>query len=257
MDSNTDGKTRRVILKSSATPVYRQVADHLERDVLSQRKLGGKIPLPSENALATEFDVSRVTIRQALDRLHFKGLIYREKGKGSYIRSLHLGGVTGLGSFTTEVELSGGEPDSKLVSFEETTSLPDGMLQHVVRPLLPTDAFLLLSRVRLVGGVPVAKEDAYLPKDLYPGFSAENLGSGSLYQMMRDTWGYEPAWADVAIEPSTADADLAAQLEIEVGAPVVVAWRVTSSEQDQVLEFVRSVYRGDGFALTINRHKLG
>jgi DNA-binding GntR family transcriptional regulator len=66
-----------------------------------------------------------------------------------------------------------------------------------------------------------------------------------------------PAWADAAIEPAVATAETAALLDIEVGAPVVVAWRVTSSEQDQVLEYVRSVYSGAGFALTVRRHKIG
>ena len=62
--------------------------------------------------------------------------------------------------------------------------------------------------------------------------------------------------SDAAVEPGVANEAIAKHLGIKIGAPVVVAWRVTSSEHDEVLEYVRAIYRGDGFALTIRRHKI-
>ncbi len=256
MEANLASKTRRCVQKSSASPVYRQVAELLERDMQSSRSRSERTALPSENELAAEFKVSRVTVRQALDELHRKGLIYREKGRGSYPRSQHIGGVTGFGSFTSEVENAGSSPSSRFVDFVKVSSLPEGMKIHLTKVPSKSKAYHCLTRVRCVDYCPVAYEETYLDIEAYPGIERADVENGSLYATMRHLWGYEPAWADAAIEPAVADEAIAEHLDIKVGAPVVVAWRVTSSEQDEVLEYVRSIYRGDGFALTVRRHKI-
>ncbi len=257
MATKASSTIRRFVRRSDSLPVYRQLAIALERDVLRSQTHEHKMALPSENVLSAEFGVSRVTVRQALDELHFKGLIYREKGRGSYARSNRIEGLTGFGSFTAEVEATGAYPSSILIGLSKVAGLPEAMIRHLVDPPGSDDGFHKLSRIRCVDGRPVAIEDSYLPQALYPGLTKATVAKGSLYNAMREHWGLNPAWADAALEPSTADTELAGHLGMAVGAPVVIAWRVTSSEQDQVLEYVRSVYRGDGFALTIRRHKIG
>jgi GntR family transcriptional regulator len=251
-----DGKARRFIQKASPLPVYRQVAIHLEREMQQSRLTRLKTALPSENELAAEFKVSRVTVRQALDELHRKGLIYREKGRGSFARSQHIVGVTGFGSFTSEVENAGAMPSSRFIDFVKVEALPTEMMRHLAKAPVEGGGYYCLTRVRCVDDRPVAFEETYLDAETYPGISKSDVESGSLYAAMRRLWGYEPAWADAAIEPGVANETIANHLGIDIGAPVVVAWRVTSSEQDEVLEYVRSVYRGEGFALTIRRHKI-
>lgn len=249
-------RTRRFVQKTSLLPVYRQVANVLERDMQRGQSGNERTALPSENDLAAEFKVSRVTVRQALGELHRKGLIYREKGRGSYARSQHILGVTGFGSFTSEVENSGATPNSRFIEFVKVADLPGDMTLHLAKPPATDGGYFRLTRVRCVDEMPVAYEETYLDVEAYAGIKKSDVETGSLYAMMRSLWGYEPAWADAAIEPDVADETIAKHLEITVGAPVVVAWRVTSSEHDEVLEYVRSVYRGDGFALTVRRHKI-
>jgi GntR family transcriptional regulator len=256
MKALATSKARRFVQRSGASPVYRQVADLLERDMQQCPSRSERTALPSENELAAEFKVSRVTVRQALDELHRKGLIYREKGRGSYARSQHIGGVTGFGSFTSEVENAGSKPTSRIVDFVKVSGLPDGMKIHLAKLPPKNNGYHCLTRVRCVDSRPVAYEETYLDTETYPGLERADVEKGSLYATMRQLWGYEPAWADAAIEPGVADEAISKHLGIKVGAPVVVAWRVTSSEQDEVLEYVRAIYRGDGFALTVRRHKI-
>ena len=220
------------------------------------RSRSERTALPSENELAAEFKVSRVTVRQALDELHRKGLIYREKGRGSYARSQHIGGVTGFGSFTSEVENAGSKPSSRFIDLVKVSSLPAGMKHHLAKAPVKNNGYHCLTRVRCVDALPVAFEETYLDIEAYPGIERADVENGSLYATMQRLWGYEPAWADAAIEPGVADEAIANHLGIKVGAPVVVVWRVTSSEHDEVLEYVRAIYRGDGFALTVRRHKI-
>lgn len=249
-------RTGRFVQRTSPFPVYRQVAELLERDMQRGSSRSERAALPSENELATEFKVSRVTVRQAMDELHRKGLIYREKGRGSYPRSQHIVGVTGFGSFTSEVQNAGGEPSSRFVDFVKILGLPEGLKIHLAKVPAGDKVYHRLTRVRCVDDRPVAYEETFLDIETYPGIEKADVESGSLYVTMRRLWGYEPAWADAAIEPGVADEVIAKHLDIEVGTPVVIAWRVTSSEQDEVLEYVRSIYRGDGFALTVRRHKI-
>jgi GntR family transcriptional regulator len=256
MQTKPSSKMRRFVQRTSSSPVYRQVADLLERDMHHSRSHGDRTVLPSENELAAEFKVSRVTVRQALDELHRKGLIYREKGRGSFARSQHIGGVTGFGSFTTEVENIGAKPSSRFIEFAKVESLPTAMRVHLANAPKCKEGYFCLSRVRCVDGQAVAYEEAYLDVETYPGIGKSDVESGSLYATMQRLWGYVPAWADAAIEPGVADTTIAQHLDIKVGAPIVVTWRVTSSEQDEVLEYVRAIYRGDGFALTVRRHKI-
>jgi GntR family transcriptional regulator len=256
MQAKSSSKTRRFVQKASSFPIYRQVADLLERDMQQSRSQTERTALPSENELAAEFKVSRVTVRQALDELHRKGLIYREKGRGSYARLQHIGGVTGFGSFTSEVENIGSKPSSRFIDFVKVESLPAGMKHHLAKVPAKNKGFYCLSRVRCVDARPVAFEETYLDVETYPGIGKSDVESGSLYATMRRQWGYEPAWADAAIEPGVADEIIAKHLDIKVGAPVVVTWRITSSEHDEVLEYVRAIYRGGGFALTVRRHKI-
>ncbi len=256
MKALSASKARRFVQKSGASPVYRQVADLLARDMQHGVSRSERTALPSENELAAEFKVSRVTVRQALDELHRKGLIYREKGRGSYARSQHIGGVTGFGSFTSEVENAGSKPTSRFIDLVKVASLPAGIKIHLAKTLPKDKNYHCLTRVRCVDSKPVAYEETYLDTETYPGLERADVEKGSLYATMRRLWGYQPAWADAAIEPGVADEVIAKHLGIKVGAPVVIAWRVTSSEQDEVLEYVKAIYRGDGFVLTVRRHKI-
>ena len=247
----------RFVRRTNGMPAYRQMAVHLEEEMRNMRRVGARTALPSENELAAEFKVSRVTARQALDELHRKGLIYREQGRGSYVRSQHVTGVSGFGSFTAEVENAGARPGSRFFGFSQVDDLPEGFFPHLTQRPNPGAGYHCLTRVRCVDDRPVALEDTYLSIETYPELKRADVETGSLYAVMQKRWGLVPAWADAAIEPAVATQEIAERLEIERGAPVVVAWRVTSSEHDEVLEYVRSIYSGAGFALTVRRHKIG
>ena len=73
-----------MILNDGPTPLYYQLKSVIE-DRIRSRDLKERERLPSETELCTEFGVSRITVRQALSELLKDGLIYRERGKGTYI----------------------------------------------------------------------------------------------------------------------------------------------------------------------------
>ena len=65
-----------------------------------------------------------------------------------------------------------------------------------------------------------------------------------------------PAWTDALFKPVAASQEEAEALQIAVGTPLLTAWRVTLTENDQVAEYVKSTYRGDDFMLHVSRYRL-
>ncbi len=77
------------INKNSAIPIYRQLEEQVEQSIKDGTWQPGSA-LPSETALAARFRISVMTVRQAMSHLVNKGLIYREKGRGTFIAPLPL-----------------------------------------------------------------------------------------------------------------------------------------------------------------------
>ncbi len=245
---------KKPIRKSGAVPMYMQVAEILDGEVKSRN--GAHFALPSEGELSREFGVSRVTIRQALKQLETRGVIYSEHGRGYFSTASRMKGVSGFHSFTTEVRKLGAEPGSLIVAYEEGQPLSPAFRKHLQTEGESGSDFLFLRRVRSIDGNPVALEDAYLPTALYPSATRAMFEGASLYTEMAAIWGIVPTWTDALFEPAAATAEEAAHLKIEHGAPVLTVWRVTVTDTDQAVEYVKSVYKGDGFMLNVNRYRL-
>ena len=244
------------IQRSSAVPAYLQLSDILEGRISALSDDDRRRPLPSEADLSREFGLSRITVRQALKRIESKGLVYSEQGRGSFPTIPRIKGISGFHSFTTEVLRNGQRPGSRVLSAAMVGALPAEICEKLSVPAAEAGAQFHLRRLRLIDGVAVAVEDAFLPPDLYPGLDPATFGQGSLYEAIARQWGHEPAWTDALIEPAQATPEIAATFDIAAGDPVLIAWRVTLTASDQVFERVRSIYR-PGFALRVARHRLG
>lgn len=252
-DPATRVQTRkRPVRSAGAAPIYMQVAEILSEEIKSLQ--GTYSALPSEGDLSREFGVSRVTIRNALKQLEARGAIYSEQGRGYFTTTSRMRGLSGFHSFTSEVRRLGGVPASRLLDFQRDARLPEAFRKHL--QVAGSEAYLSLRRLRSIDGRPAALEDVYLPEAMYPQAERGMFEDGSLYDRMTGSWGITPAWADALFEPVAASAEEARLLEVSVGAPLLAVWRVTVTESDQVCEYVRSVYRGDGFVLHISRYRI-
>lgn len=245
---------KKPIRKSGAAPMYVQVAEILDAEVKARQ--GERFALPSEGELAREFNVSRVTIRQALKQLEIRGLIYSEHGRGYFNTASRIRGLSGFHSFTSEVLKLGGTPGSTVLAYEEGQKLPATFRKHLEAAEEHDEDFILLRRIRSIDGKPVAVENAYLPAKLFPAATRAIFEETSLYEEMTSTWGVVPTWTDAIFEPTAATREEADLLDIKPGTPVLTVWRVTATENDQPVEYVKSVYVGGGFTLNVNRYRL-
>ncbi len=248
-------KKPQAIRRGSTVPAYHQLADILRQRIADLPADQRTSPLPSEGDLARQYNLSRITVRQALKNLEAKGLVYSMQGKGSFPTVPRVPGISGFHSFTAEVTRNGQEPGARLLAMDEVGALPGDVVEKLSVPANEDGAQAHLRRLRLIDGAPIAVEDAWLPLDLFPDLDLADLGEGSLYAHLAERWGQEPAWTDALIEPERASDEIAKLLEIPAGDPVLIAWRVTLTADDKVFERVRSVYR-PGFALRVARYRL-
>jgi GntR family transcriptional regulator len=244
------------VRRAGAAPMYAQVSDILAAEIEGGARQNLGQQLPSENTLAQEFKVSRVTVRQALKRLETRGLIYSQQGRGYFKTTNRMGGVSGFHSFTREVQKAGGTPGAVVLECRIVGHLPPEMRSHLKVQHPANVALFYLKRIRTINSNPVALEDTYLPMNMYPGIETLNLGEGSLYSQIEDRWGVVPAWTDALFQPVAATDEQAKALHVPAGSPLLTAWRVTLTENDQVAEYVKSTYRGGDFMLHVSRYRL-
>ena len=233
-------------------PKHAQLSDVLTD--LSVRSLGPDIAIPSERELMTTYNVSRATVRRAIESLVADGLLHRIHGKGTFVSRPRLESRLHLASFSEDMRRRGLTPSTVLLGIE-----PDAPPAEVRNALGLDDHALAwrLDRVRLADGQPIALENGWYPQSLLPDLDRQNL-SGSLYQVFKDGYGLGIDAAEQTLWGETADATTARRLDAPLHTPLLVFRRI-SRAGDQLIEYVVSRYRGDRYQIhmSLGRDGLG
>ncbi|MEX2595555.1 MAG: GntR family transcriptional regulator, partial [Salibacteraceae bacterium] len=141
-------------------PLHKQISDWL-RNQVNDGSLKENEKLPSENELSDIFEVSRVTVRRALQTLENEQLIYRCQGLGSFVSDHRAHqSFAKLKDFEEELVGSGLQASSKVISFQQEKVTPEissylGVKENAI--------VVKLERVRLGNGQPIAYDITWLP----------------------------------------------------------------------------------------------
>lgn len=227
--------------RAQREPKYWALKQHL-LDLLDALPAGASIP--TERALASEFSVSRTTVRQALADLTAEGRLHRVQGKGTFAAEPKMAQRLQLSSYTEDIRAQGREPSSKLLEIDEIPA--EGELPKLLG--MRTGARVLrVRRLRLADGEPMALETTHLPSARFRGLRRQIAEGGSLYEALRERYGVELERAEETIETSLAGPQEAELLGADVGMPVLLLSRQTFATDGKPVEFVRSIYRGDRY----------
>jgi GntR family transcriptional regulator len=207
--------------------------------------------IPNEDRLSRMLGVSRITVRHALRNLEEAGLLRREHGRGTFVRSARvIAGVRGLTSFTQEMANLGLEAGSRLLELTEIPASAEVASALEVKAGTPA---IRLRRLRLGNNAPIGIQTVHMPAARVPGFAQIEDPGGSLYETLRARYGIVPREAREVYRVGTvADGD-AALLEIPAGSPVFVVERITS-DADGAFEFTVSTMRGDRYEIRSKLH---
>jgi GntR family transcriptional regulator len=223
-------------------PLYLQIKRWIERAVERGAVRPGDA-LPSERDLATRVEVSRVTVRKAVQQLVRDGVLVQRHGSGTFVASLGPRveqSLSQLTSFSEDMARRGMKVTSVPLDRGLFAPSPD---ESTVLNLSSGERVARLSRLRLADGVPLAIERAAFPETALADPVAVE---GSLYAHL-DRSGHRPVRAIQRIRAAALSGEDAALLETDAAAPSLHIERIGYLGSGRVVEFTRSVYRGDKY----------
>ena len=236
-------------MASATTPLYVRIREMLRTQIASGRLAAGE-RLPSETKLADTFATTRTTVRQALAQLAFEGLIQRRTGLGTFVSSRPVESridAQRVPSFEEQMEETGVRVTFRLLAFElEAAS------SAVASSLgLAADAPIFrLRRLRLVHGEVIGLEDRAMPETIGSAISAGALLSRPATRMIESVIGTPLGGMSVSVGAMAAPAEIARELEIRRGSPVLVRTHTFFDQEGRPVLTGDSVYRGDKYRFT-------
>jgi GntR family transcriptional regulator len=206
-------------------------------------------PLPAERELARELGVARMTLRKALDALVAESLLLRRQGSGTFVAPPKVAQRLTATSFSQDMRSRGMRPGSRTLI---AMNRPAGMAVGACLAIEPTAPILQVRRLRLADDIPMAIEELHVPCDLVPGLTGTDLIDHSFYDLLSRRYGLTLSGGTQTVEATLASAHDAAELGVPVGAPSFLFERTTRVSGGRVIEFVRSVYRGDRYRIVVD-----
>jgi len=228
--------------KDAAIPLYLQAKTALEEEIRSGL-YGVNQRLPSERDLCQRFGISRMTARQALKELERDGLVFSRVGKGTFVSEAKIEQqLRTLTGFSQDISDRGGKPSSRVLSIHILQASPS--LAATLR-LLPGAEVVELSRLRFSNDLPLCIEVAHIPHFLCPGLNQFDFSRESLYAVFGREYGHRLVRAEQTMEASLANSREMELLKMTSPAAVLRIERFTFNQNDALLEYVVSAYRGD------------
>ncbi len=203
-------------------------------------------PIPAERQLAADLGVSRLTLRAALDELVRDGYLDRRHGSGTYVTEPKIAQPLTLTSFSDDMRRRGMTPGSR--TLELTTTVAGARLAHRLA-VSPEARLIRVKRLRLADSKPMAMEVLHVPEVLVPGLTRADFEDHSFYELLRERYGITIASGSQSIEPTVTNEEESEVLGVPLHTPAFLFERTTVSESGRIVEFVRSIYRGDRYRL--------
>ncbi|WNR45352.1 GntR family transcriptional regulator [Paenibacillus roseipurpureus] len=232
------------------TSLYYAVKEKLLEFIKSGKyKIGDQ--LPTESELCQTYDVSRTTIRLALQQLELEGHIQRVQGKGTFVSKpkIRESITRNIRTFVEQMKDLGISSQSKVL---ELVVVPADETLADTLNIEEKDPVIKLVRVRYADAEPLQYVTSYLPWRVAPGLINDDC-TGSLFDLLRSKHGVVISRSLESIEPVLIDEAVSKLLEVPAGSPAFSLESLTYNEKDQPIEYSYGLVRGDRFKFTMER----
>lgn len=243
-------------LLANSSPLYLQLKNIIVRQIKEGLLKPGE-KLPSERELCEKYNVSRITVRQALGELDKEGLIDRSHGKGTFVaRNKVEQELYSITPFQHFILSKGLKPQTKYLKGKV---IPNSYHLSKILSIPLSENLVELSLLGLGDESPMAFYTSYFGYNL--GRKMQELALKSTEEGLSfttlDLYKYLPhitlGVVNQTFEASIADAFISDILKIKKGSPVLIAESIVYSHEDEPLEYKSTVYRGDKYKFSMVR----
>lgn len=205
--------------------------------------------IPTERQLCEIFNVSRITVRQAIKELEEEGYMYRKQGKGTFITTPKIvQRLSKFYSFSDEIKKLGSVSSTKIISFDFMVA--DKSISEKLE-LEVGEKVYSIKRLRLADNQPFAIETSYIPVKFAENLTEDFVNELGLYNTLREKCNLKPDEALETFEAVLVDHENAELLKVARKSAALHLERITFA-QGRIVEYCISKIRGDKYRYTVN-----
>jgi len=235
--------------RNSSEPMYHQLFLLLRDKILSGQLKAGDL-LPPESELMEMYQISRITVRQAVDRLAAENLVSKQRGKGTFVLKPDVRSeATVLIEFEKEMRLRGYNPQAKVLQRRIVT------VSRVTAEKLKIrdgDDLTHISRLWYVDDQPITVEDIFLVTAYCPDIlTGHNFSKESIHDIWEQQYGVRIERAEQTVSAMMAPKEIGDLLE-QKGQPLLYIERISYSQLNIPVEMRHIYFRADRYSLHMN-----
>ncbi len=231
------------INKKSPLPLYYQLKESILNAVKNKEFDVGE-RLPSERELAEYHNISRMTVKKAVDILVDNGYLIRKQGSGTFVTDYQQSySISPLLSFTKEMEKKGLNYTTKILNFSEIKDSNAAAKMN----LNPKANLFKLERLRLIENKPFLLENTYLAADNFLDLQKNELENNSLFKIIKNKYNIQLSNAEAEVEAVIFDASIAGKMQVKEGMLGLYFEQFSKNENEEIIEYTSAYYRNDNY----------
>lgn len=238
--------------KDGSIPLYDQLATILITYI--EKNLAVDEKMISEREICEKYNVSRTTVRYALEELEKMGFIYKRHGKGTFVSGLwkEKQNLSDFYSFTEQMKQLGKTPTTEILAFKTINAS-----EYTAKKLSISEGERVheLKRLRKADGREMMVETTFIPYYLFQELSLEQLQTMSLYELFQQGYRQEIQYADEEIFASLTQDDEAELLKVPMNSACLRIFRTTYNQDNKIIEYTISAARGDQFTYKVRHNR--
>ncbi|MFV3126604.1 GntR family transcriptional regulator [Niveispirillum sp. KHB5.9] len=239
---------------TAPTPLYHQI--YL---VLREKIRSGEFPadsvMPGEQELSRLFDVSRITVKRALNELAAHDLVSRHRGRGTVVTaSAALPQVHGsFDNLIDSLKTLGLETQVQVLELSDLPAPPAVAALLDLEPGAPVQRAV---RLRKLAGEPFSYLIQYMPADIAARIGRDDLESVPMLVLLERA-GVVPYEAEQWITAVAAEPHIAVALDLGSGSPLLRIERVMRDKAGRAVQLIHAHYRPDRFKYHMRSNRKG
>ncbi len=231
-------------------PKYQTIHAALRQQILSGELTAGS-QLPPQQEMAERFGVTLMTLRQAIGALEAEGLVWAERGKGTFVTDAPVDiPLDNLSSFTSQMRATGVEMATDVLAVD---AIESGGHPAAAVALRSDGPLLRIVRRRSTGGVAFALQRSYATPSTIDITSPTDLEGRSLYGAIESATGWTVDRADESIGAVALDPDDARSLDADAGHPAILSIRTSINQYGQPFLYDEALLVGGRCTITADR----